>query len=222
MSFRADDKVRYNSKVPERRPREIPEHRRSDLFGKLGSNRDRMLLTLSISGDARAAEVLGVRGVALDWGDKQVRVIRKGTQAEQWLPASKEAFVCIRLYLADLCNPLTPNEPAVVDPAPPGPRGRSQRQPTNYEAFRAVFRRGQLSAGSELDGAGPAARCPCSVAVWPCRQRPHGNLAGSPRIRNSLSRSSGTFGCSASSTPTFCIDQLRPSRRSDVIEVIEH
>ncbi len=31
-----------------------------------------------------------------------MRVSRKGTGAEQWLPASPEAFVWIRLYLAEL------------------------------------------------------------------------------------------------------------------------
>jgi integrase/recombinase XerD len=75
------------------------------------------MLALTVSTAARAAEMLRVRGVDLDWDDqlvrvvRVVRVVRKGTRAEQWLPASPEAFVWIRLYLNDLPAPLEPNEP---------------------------------------------------------------------------------------------------------------
>ena len=51
-----------------------------------------------------------MRGVDLDWGEQLVRVTRKGSGAEQWLPASPDAFVWIRLYLAEL-DPLEPDEP---------------------------------------------------------------------------------------------------------------
>lgn len=47
----------------------------------------------------------------LDWGEQLVRVVRKGTGAEQWLPASPAAFVWIRLYLSDLGDLLKPNDP---------------------------------------------------------------------------------------------------------------
>ncbi|MBO0885426.1 MAG: site-specific integrase, partial [Mycobacterium sp.] len=108
--FRPEGKIRYNPRVPKRRPREVPDERWKDLFGQLRSNRDRALLAVVISNGARASEILGVRGVDLDWGDQLVRVRRKGTHAEQWLPASSEAFVWIRLYLADLGEPLDPQE----------------------------------------------------------------------------------------------------------------
>lgn len=100
--FRPEGKIRYNPKVPRRRPREMPDARWRDVFGSLRSNRDRAILALAVSNGARASELLGIRGVDLDWGEQLVRVVRKGASAEQWLPASADAFVWIRLYLADL------------------------------------------------------------------------------------------------------------------------
>ena len=74
------------------------------------SNRDRAILALAISTAARASELLGMRGGDLDWGDQLIRVRRKGTGAEQWLPASPEAFVWLRLYLAEI-GELAADEP---------------------------------------------------------------------------------------------------------------
>jgi integrase/recombinase XerD len=139
--FRPEGKIRYNPKLPKRRPREMPEDRWRELFAGLSSNRDRAILALGISNGGRASELLGVRGVDLDWGDQLVRVVRKGTKAEQWLSASPDAFVWIRLYLADLGAPLDPNEPLwwTLRRRDRGDGLRSQ--PLNYEALRAVFRR---------------------------------------------------------------------------------
>jgi integrase len=111
------------------------------LFAGLRSNRDRAILALTVSNGARAGEVIGVRGVDLDWGDQLVRVIRKGSGAEQWLPASPEAFVWIRLYLAELATPLDPNEPLWWTLRRRDRGGGLWRQPLNYDALRAVFRR---------------------------------------------------------------------------------
>lgn len=138
--FRAEGRIRYNPKVPRQRPREIPDGQWLALFGSLRSNRDRALLALAVSNGARASEILRLRGTDLDWGEQRIRVVRKGTQAEQWLPASPEAFVWIRLYLA---------ETGTVDPAGPlwvtlrhrGLPGGPTRVPLSYEALRAVFRR---------------------------------------------------------------------------------
>jgi integrase/recombinase XerD len=88
--FRAEGRLRYNPKVPKRRPREMPDERWNQLFGALHSNRDRAIVATAVSNGARAAEVLGVRGVDLDGGDQQIRVIRKGSHVEQWLPASPD------------------------------------------------------------------------------------------------------------------------------------
>jgi integrase len=82
-----EGRIRYNPKVPKRGPRAMSDERWADLFAKLRSNRDRAILALTISNGARASEVLGVRAMDLDWGDQRVRVFRKGSGAEQWLPA---------------------------------------------------------------------------------------------------------------------------------------
>ncbi|GAA1677135.1 site-specific integrase [Kribbella yunnanensis] len=139
--FRSDGRIRYNPKVPKRTPRGMPDERWNELFAGLQSNRDRALLALGISTGARAAELLGVRGVDLDWGDQLVRVFRKGSGAEQWLPASPEAFVWIRLYLADLAAPLGPDEPVWWTLRRRDRGDGFRRRPLNYEALRAVFRR---------------------------------------------------------------------------------
>jgi integrase/recombinase XerD len=84
----------------------------------------------------------------VDWGNQQVRVIRKGTRAEQWLPASNSAFVWLRLYLAEIGG---------VGPADPlwvtlrrrrDGSGEMARVPMNYEALRAVLRRANQKLGT--------------------------------------------------------------------------
>lgn len=137
--FGAGGRVRYNPKIPVRRPREIPDKQWKALFAALRSNRDRAIVALAVSNGARASEILGIRGVDLDWGDQLVRVGRKGSGAEQWLPASPEAFVWIRLYLAEI-GPLRPDEPIWRTLRRRADGGKS-RGPLSYEALRAVFRR---------------------------------------------------------------------------------
>jgi integrase/recombinase XerD len=139
-AFRADGRVRYNPKVPRRRPREIPDEGWKALFGVLRGNRDRALLALAVSNGARASEILGVRGVDLDWGEQRVRVVRKGSRAEQWLPASPEALVWTRLYLAEI-GPIDPQEPLWVTLRRRDRGDGPVRTPLSYEALRAVFRR---------------------------------------------------------------------------------
>jgi integrase len=119
----------------------MPDERWQDLFGSLRSNRDRAILATAISNGARASELLGVRSLDLDWGDQLVRVVRKGTQASQWLPVSPEAFVWIRLYIADLGGTLKPDEPLWQTLRRRDRGDGLRRQPMSYEALRAVFRR---------------------------------------------------------------------------------
>lgn len=67
-------------------------------------------------------------------------MIRKGSRAEQWLPASAEAFVWLRLYLAEV-EPVEPNEP-IWRTVRRRDRGSGlEDQPLTYDALRAVFRR---------------------------------------------------------------------------------
>jgi integrase len=139
--FRPDGRVRYNPKVPKQRPRALPDEQWTALFAALRSNRDRAIVAISVSNGARAGELLGLRAADLDWGEQLVRVARKGTRVEQWLPVSPEAFVWLRLYLAELGDPLGPDEP-VWQTLRRRDRGDGpRRQPLNYEALRAVFRR---------------------------------------------------------------------------------
>ena len=145
--FRPEGRIRYNPKVPRRRPRALPDERWNELFAGLRSDRDRAILALAISTGARASELLGLRCCDLDWGDQLVRVIRKGSRAEQWLPASPEAFVWIRLYLAGL-SPLEPGEPVWWTLRRRDHGDGLRRQPVNYEALRAVFRRVNVLLGT--------------------------------------------------------------------------
>ena len=139
--FGLEGKIRYNPKIPKRQVREMPDERWREVFAQLRSNRDRAILAIAISNGARAGELLGIRGVDLDWGDQLVRITRKGSRAQQWLPASAEAFVWIRLYLADLGDPLQPNDPVWWTLRHRDRGAGPRRQPLNYDALRAVFRR---------------------------------------------------------------------------------
>ncbi|MEU3247381.1 MULTISPECIES: tyrosine-type recombinase/integrase [unclassified Streptomyces] len=139
--FRPEGRLRYNPPLPKRRPRAMPDAQWDALFAALRSDRDRALASLVISNASRAAEVLGIRCGDLDWGDQLVRVHRKGTDAEQWLPASSDAFVWLRLYL-DGVGPLSPSDPVwwTLRRRRHGD-GPLARQPLNYDALRAVLRR---------------------------------------------------------------------------------
>jgi integrase/recombinase XerD len=146
--FRAEGRIRYNPKVPRQRPREMPEERWRDLFAGLRSDRDRALLALAVSNGARAGELLGIRAADLDWGGQLVRVYRKGTGAAQWLPASPDAFIWLRLYLAGLGVPLEADD-LVWRTLRRRDRGEGLlRQPLGYEALRAVLRRANALLGS--------------------------------------------------------------------------
>ncbi|MBV8346194.1 MAG: site-specific integrase [Mycolicibacterium sp.] len=139
--FRAEGRLRYNPRLPKPAPRAIPDQRWQELFAQLRSNRDRAVLSIAISNGARAAELLGVRNVDLDWGEQLVRVHRKGSGTPQWLPASAEAFVWLRLYLHDLGEPLQPEDPLWWTLRCRDRGEGLRRQPMTYEALRAVFRR---------------------------------------------------------------------------------
>ncbi len=138
--FRAEGRLRYNPKVPKTRPRALPDELWAELFAALGSHRDRAILAIAVSNGARASEILGIRGVDVDWGEQLVRVVRKGSRAQQWLPASPEAFVWLRLYLAEVGG--LDAQQTVWWTLRRRDRGEGlHRQPMNYEALRAVFRR---------------------------------------------------------------------------------
>jgi integrase len=138
--YRGEGRLRYNPKVPRRRPRQMSDERWNELFAALRSNRDRAIVALAISNGARASELLGMKGVDVDWGDQLVRVVRKGAQSEQWLPASAEAFIWVRLYQSE-GTPLDPQAPLWWTLRRRDRGAGLIHQPMNYEALRAVFRR---------------------------------------------------------------------------------
>nr|WTB36374.1 site-specific integrase [Streptomyces sp. NBC_00830] len=135
-----------------------------------------------ISNASRANEVLGIRCADVDWGDQVVRVRRKGTDAEQWLPASAEAFVWLRLYL-DAVGTLQPSDPIWWTL-----RRRRQgtaelaRQPLGYDALRAVLRRANEVLGTN----------------W--TMHPEGRWAGAPALLSAMTCSTTAWwrcSCSA-------------------------
>lgn len=143
----ASDRLRYNPKVPQRYPRTVPDDRWTELFATLRCHRDRALLSLAVDNGARASELLGVRQVDVDWGDQLIRVIRKGSRAEQWLPVSAEALVWLRLYLTQV-PALAPDAGIWVTVRRRDRGGGLIHQPLSYEALRAMFRRVNTRLGT--------------------------------------------------------------------------
>lgn len=141
-------RVRHNPKLPRRRPRAMTDEAWCALFDSMGSNRDRALLALAISNGARASEVLGLHGSDVDWGNQQVRVIRKGSRAEQWLPGSNDAFVWLRLYLGEIGGAAMEDPLWVTLRKRRGTDGSMGRVPLTYDALRAVLRRANTKLGS--------------------------------------------------------------------------
>ncbi|WP_237735200.1 tyrosine-type recombinase/integrase [Rhodococcus sp. JVH1] len=138
--FRDEKRLRYNPKVPRRFPRDVPDERWDELFAALRSDRDRAMLALAVSSAARAGELLGLRCCDIDWGDQLIRVVRKGTRAQQWIPASSEAFVWLRLVIA--AHPTGHAGDSVWWTLRRRDRGGGLRaQPLSYDALRAVLRR---------------------------------------------------------------------------------
>lgn len=172
--FAPRPRLRYNPRLPRRRPRAIPDERWEALFAALRSDRDRAIAAMAISSGARAGELLGLTGADLNWGEQQIQVRRKGSGARQWLPVSNESLVWLRLYLAQIGSIGAPDPvwwtlrgrgPAVrgtsraaaTSPPPRGLVGRVatdtgpgglDRRPLSYDALRAVFRRVNAGLGT--------------------------------------------------------------------------
>ncbi|MER6945081.1 tyrosine-type recombinase/integrase [Nonomuraea sp. NPDC000554] len=146
--FRPEGRLRYNPPVPKRRPRAMPDQQWDDLFTAFRSDRDRAIVTIMISSGIRAGELLGITSPDVDWGDQLVRVRRKGTGAEQWLPVSAEAFIWLRLYLDQLrgCD-LSRTIWWTLRRRSPGTPPLHYR-PLTYDALRAVLRRVNESLGT--------------------------------------------------------------------------
>jgi integrase len=140
--FAVGPRADYRQKVPRQLPRAIPDGMFDELFGRMASDRDRALLAFYVSTGARPAELIDVDQSRVDYGEQLVGVIRKGTRALQWLPASPDAFVWLRLYQGQLPGELVgPNKPLWWTL-------RQPLRPLNYEAMRAVLRRANTVLGT--------------------------------------------------------------------------
>jgi integrase len=128
-------------KLPERVPRSLPDHLFDALFAVMGSDRDRALLAFYVSTGARASELLGVTLDRVDPGEQRIGVRRKGSGRLQWLPASADAFVWLRLYEQQAQRP--EGEPALW---------LTRRRPVRaltYSATRRMLQRANAAVGTE-------------------------------------------------------------------------
>ncbi|GCB52742.1 site-specific integrase [Streptomyces sp. NL15-2K] len=129
----------YQPKEPRRAPRGIPDQAFNELFAALPSHRDRALVAFYISAGPRASELLGVTRDRVSPGDQTIGVVRKGSRALQWIPASSDAFVWLRLYQQQI-------RPLALD-GPDEPLRRPLRPPS-YDAARMVFTRTNEKLGA--------------------------------------------------------------------------
>lgn len=130
---------RLRQREPERTPRSLPDEQFDALFRKLACHRDRALVAFYVSSGVRASELLQLTGDRINYGDQLIRVTRKGG-AEQWLPASPDAFIWLRLYQLERGTP-SAHEPVWL----------TLRQPhraLTYDALRAVLNRANQALGS--------------------------------------------------------------------------
>lgn len=127
-------------KMPDRLPRGLPDHLFDELFAAMGCDRDRALLAFYVSTGARAGELLGVTLDRIDVGAQRIGVHRKGSGRLQWLPASSDAFVWLRLYQQHQRRP--PGEQALW---------LTRREPVRaltYPALRRVLQRANEALGT--------------------------------------------------------------------------
>lgn len=140
QSFAPGPRAPLRQKMPERIPRHLPDRLFDELFATLRSDRDRALLAFYVSTGARASELLGVTVDRVNPGDMRIGVHRKGSGRLQWLPASADAFVWLRLYEQQTQRPdgeqalwLTRRKPV---------------RPLTYSAVRRMLQRANESLGT--------------------------------------------------------------------------
>ena len=127
-------------KMPERIPRHLPDRRFDELFAAMGSHRDRALLAFYVSTGARASELLGVSIDLVDPGEQRIGVHRKGSGRLQWLPASADAFVWLRLYEQQVERPEAETALWLTR--------RRPFRPLTYAAARRMLQRANESLGT--------------------------------------------------------------------------
>jgi site-specific recombinase XerD len=112
----------------------------NELFAAMGSDRDRALLAFYVSTGARASELLGVTVERVEVGSQRIAVERKGTGRLQWLPASADAFVWLRLYQERQVRPEGETALWLTRRAP--------FRPLTYPAMRRVLQRANDGLGT--------------------------------------------------------------------------
>lgn len=127
-------------RLPARVPRSLPDHLFDALFAVMGCDRDRALLAFYVSTGARAAELLGVTMDLVDPGTQRIGVHRKGSGRLQWLPASTDAFVWLRLYQQHQVRPAGQRALWLTR--------RSPHQPLTYSATRRMLQRANAVLGT--------------------------------------------------------------------------
>jgi site-specific recombinase XerC len=133
----------FRPRVPRRVPKQIPDSVFNELFARLPSHRDRTLVAFWVSTGARASELLGAVCSGADPGQQLITVVRKGSRAEQQLPASPDAFVWLRLYQQEMRG--------LVPSGPDDPLWWTLRRPFRplvYHAARAMFDRANAAIGA--------------------------------------------------------------------------
>lgn len=138
--FERHRRAPLRQKVPTRLPRSLPDHLFDGLFAVLGSDRDRALIAFYVSTGARASELLGVDLDRVDVGGQRIGVHRKGSGRLQWLPASSDAFVWLRLYQQYQQRP--EDEQALWLTL------RAPHRPLTYPAIRRVLQRANHQLGT--------------------------------------------------------------------------
>jgi integrase len=141
--FECGRRADFQPRLPRRGPRYLPDAAFDALFAALGSDRDRAIVAFYISTGARASELLGVTCGRVDVGQQLVGVLRKGSGALQWLPASADAFTWLRLYRHGLGGRVAWG---AADPL--WVTLRRPHGPLAYPAMRAVLIRANKVLGS--------------------------------------------------------------------------
>ena len=127
-------------KVPDRIPRALPDRLFDALFAVAGCDRDRALLAFYVSTDVRASELLGVTIDLVDPGTQRIAVRRKGSERVQWLPASADAFVWLRLYQQHQLRPVGEQALWLTRRSPHGA--------LTYSAARRMLQRANTALGT--------------------------------------------------------------------------
>ena len=127
-------------RLPDRIPRSLPDHLFDALFAVAGCDRDRALLAFYVSTGARASELLGVTVDLVDAGNQRIGVHRKGSGRLQWLPASADAFVWLRLYQQ--------HQPRAAGQRALWLTRRSPHGPLTYSATRRMLQRANAALGT--------------------------------------------------------------------------